>query len=91
MGAPGEHTVGYVASDMGGRPVAAIIELLTDAGYAAVDWTMEQHDPLDAPDEALSEIVRQSHAAGLATPQLMVHQDHVTPDAALWEQRVRGA
>jgi sugar phosphate isomerase/epimerase len=87
----GERTVGYVASDMGGRPVTEIIELLGDAGYGAVDWTMEQYDPLVESDTRFGEIVRQSHAAGLSTPQLMVHQDHVTPDGALWEQRVHRA
>ncbi len=83
-----ERPLGYVASDMGGRPVAEIVELLAGTGYEAVDWTMEQHDPLLAPERALVEIVRQSHAAGLATPQLMVHQDHVTLDPELWERRV---
>jgi sugar phosphate isomerase/epimerase len=85
------RTIGYVAGDMGGRSVAEVIELVSGAGYGAVDWTMEQYDPLSETDARLAEIVSASHAAGLQTPQLMVHQDHVTTDEALWEQRVRRA
>lgn len=90
-GSTAERPIGYVAGDMGSRSVAEIIELLLAAGYGAVDWTMRQHDPLVASKDALAAIVSQSHAAGLATPQLMVHQDHVTPEEGLWEQRVRRA
>ncbi|HEY3830271.1 MAG TPA: sugar phosphate isomerase/epimerase family protein [Solirubrobacteraceae bacterium] len=86
-----DHPIGYVAADMGGRSVQDIIALLTAAGYGAVDWTMEQFDPLYDSPGRLEEIVGRAHAAGLAVPQLMVHQDHVTLDADLWEQRVRRA
>jgi sugar phosphate isomerase/epimerase len=86
-----DRPIGYVAADMGGRSVQEILALLAAAGYEAVDWTMEQYDPLAEPTTRLMEIVRQSHAAGLDTPQLMVHQDQVTADGALWEQRVRRA
>jgi sugar phosphate isomerase/epimerase len=83
-----ERPIGYIASDMGGRSVEEIVELLADSGYRAVDWTMEQYDPLRETPQRLAEIVARSHTAGLATPQLMVHQDHVTLDTALWEERV---
>jgi hypothetical protein len=79
-----ERPIGYVASEMGGRSVEAVIELLAAAGYAAVDWTMEHYDPLEEPPRRLEEIVKRSRAAGLATPQLMVHQDHVALDQGLW-------
>jgi sugar phosphate isomerase/epimerase len=86
-----DRAIGYVASDMGGRSAQEIVALLAGAGYGAVDWTMEQYDPLrDAPGR-LQEIVGDAHAAGLVVPQLMVHQDHVTLDEDLWEQRVRRA
>ncbi len=86
-----KRTIGYVAADMRGRSPAEILELLAAAGYGAVDWTMEQHDPLAASDESLAELVRRAETAGLIVPQLMVHQDHVTSDDALWERRVRRA
>jgi sugar phosphate isomerase/epimerase len=88
---PAQHTIGYVASDMQGRTVAEVIELVAGAGYGAVDWTMEQYDPLTQSADELSEIVRQSYEAGLGVPQLMVHQDHVTSDPELWERRVHRA
>ncbi len=84
-----ERAIGYVASGMGARSVADVIELLVRAGYGAVDWTIEQYDPLTEPPRRLAEIVRRSHAAGLQTPQLLVHQDHVTLDRELWERRIR--
>ena len=83
-----DRPIGYVAADMGGRSVAEIVALVAGAGYAAVDWTMEQFDPLSDPPERLQEIVDQARAVGLQVPQLMVHQDHVTLDENLWEQRV---
>jgi sugar phosphate isomerase/epimerase len=86
-----DRPIGYVAADMGGRSVAEILALLAGAGYAAVDWTMEQFDPLYESPQRLQEIVEQAQAAGLQVPQLMVHQDHVTLDENLWEQRVRRA
>jgi sugar phosphate isomerase/epimerase len=85
------RVVGYVASDMGERSVEEVIELLLHAGYGAVDWTMEQFDPILESPRRLEEIVRRSHQEGLQTPQLMVHQDHVTADEGLWEERVRRA
>jgi sugar phosphate isomerase/epimerase len=84
-----ERPIGYVASGMGERSPAAIVELLAGAGYEAVDWTMEQFDPLRQPPERLRELAELARGAGLAVAQLMVHQDHVTLDGELWEQRVR--
>ncbi|HEY3759899.1 MAG TPA: sugar phosphate isomerase/epimerase family protein [Solirubrobacteraceae bacterium] len=86
-----DRPIGYVAADMRGRSVAEIVALVAGAGYAAVDWTMEQFDPLCDSPRRLEEMVQQAHAAGLQVPQLMVHQDHVTLDESLWEQRVRRA
>jgi sugar phosphate isomerase/epimerase len=81
--------VGYVASDLGGMAPAEVVAMLSAAGYAAVDWTMDQFDPLTAPPSVLGELVATAHAAGLATPQLMVHQDYVVADPVRWEERVR--
>jgi sugar phosphate isomerase/epimerase len=86
-----DRAIGYVAADMGGRSSREIVELLAGAGYAAVDWTMEQYEPLQDSAGRLAELVGEARAAGLQVPQLMVHQDHVTLDAELWERRVRRA
>ena len=80
--------VGYVAADVGALAPERIVELLAGAGYDAVDWTMEQFEPLDGPAE-LSRLAALARDGGLTTPQLMVHQDYVTPDPRLWEERVR--
>ncbi len=86
-----DRPIGYVASDMGGRSPAEIVELLVRAGYGAVDWTMEQFDPLRDPPERLLEMTELARGAGLEVAQLMVHQDHVALDAEVWEERVRRA
>jgi sugar phosphate isomerase/epimerase len=86
-----DRPIGYVAADMGGRSAGEIAELLAGAGYAAVDWTMEQYDPLSEPAGRLLELATLARAAGLEVAQLMVHQDHVTLDEELWERRVRRA
>lgn len=85
MSAP---NIGYVAADVEELTPEALVAGLKSAGYDAVDWTMEQFDPLADPPERLVELTAIAAAAGLAVPQLMVHQDYVTADAALWEQRV---
>jgi sugar phosphate isomerase/epimerase len=87
--AGGGRTIGCVAGEMGGRSAQDVIELLAQAGYGAVDWTLEQYDPLAEPPQRLAEIVTRSHAAGLQTPQLLLQQDHVTLDGERWERRVR--
>lgn len=87
-GAAVVRPVGYVTADVGALSAEQLVELLGRAGYDAVEWTMEQVEPLDGPAE-LVRICGLARDAGLATPQLMVHQDYVTPDAAAWEERVR--
>lgn len=83
------RAIGYVAADVEDLTPEQLVETLAAGGYGAVDWTMEQFDPLDEPDAALVRLVGIARAAGLQTPQLMVHQDYVTPDPDAWEQRVR--
>lgn len=82
------RAIGYVTADVGALGAEQLVELLGAAGYDAVEWTMEQVEPLEGPAE-LVRICRLARDAGLATPQLMVHQDYVTPDPAAWEERVR--
>lgn len=80
-------TVGYVTADVGALRAEELIELLGRTGYDAVEWTMDQFEPLEGAGE-LVRISALAREAGLATPQLMVHQDYVTPDPELWEERV---
>jgi sugar phosphate isomerase/epimerase len=81
--------IGYVASDLGGMAPPQVVAMLAEAGYEAVDWTMDQFDPLAEPPSRLADLVAEAHAGGLSTPQLMVHQDYVAIDPDVWEQRVR--
>lgn len=69
-------------------PAERTIELLADIGYEAVDWTVAQFDPLTQPAAALVALADRSRAAGLQTPQFMVHQDLVTLDPVLREERL---
>ncbi|HUN78420.1 MAG TPA: sugar phosphate isomerase/epimerase family protein [Solirubrobacteraceae bacterium] len=87
----GDRPIGYVAADVGERRPREIVAMLAAAGYSAVDWTMEQYEPLRDPPGQLRELVQRAQNAGLRVPQLMVHQDHVTLDPELWEQRVSRA
>jgi sugar phosphate isomerase/epimerase len=70
-------------------PPAEIVARLSACGYDAVDWTMEQFDPLVQPASELAGLVTLAADHGLAVRQLMVHQDYVVADADVWEQRVR--
>lgn len=89
MSARTKRAIGYVAADIEDLTPEQLIETLAATGYGAVDWTMEQFDPLEEPDSVLVWLAERARAAGLATPQLMVHQDYVTPDPDEWERRVR--
>lgn len=80
--------IGYVAADVEEVGPAELVAMLAAAGYTAVDWTMEQWDPLAEGPDALIGLVALARDAGLACPQLMVHQDFVTADEELWEERV---
>lgn len=80
--------IGYVAADVEGLAPGELVAVLADAGYGAVDWTMEQWDPLADGAEVLAGLVDLAGEAGLSCPQLMVHQDFVTADRGRWEERV---
>ena len=81
--------LGYVAADVGGRAPEVLAAELAAIGYEAVDWTMEQYDPLDEAPAHLVRLVGVAADNGLAVPQLMVHQDYVVTAPAQWEARVR--
>lgn len=82
-------TIGYVASELASLTPEQVVTMLAEAGYDAVDWTMDQFDPLDAPASALCDLVAIAYQGGLVSPQLMVHQDYVVGDSSIWEERVR--
>ena len=84
-----KRPLGYVAADVEGMSPTELTDALTVIGYQAVDWTMEQFDPLEEPPERLAELVAIADAQRLRVPQLMVHQDYVVDDSAEWEARVR--
>jgi sugar phosphate isomerase/epimerase len=81
--------IGYVTADVEGLSPRQLVESLRRIGYDAVDWTMEQFDPLTDGNERLVELVVLARGAGLSVPQLMVHQDYVTRRPSVWEERVR--
>jgi sugar phosphate isomerase/epimerase len=81
--------IGYVAADVEGLPPTQLVQSLRTIGYDAVDWTMEQFDPLTDGSQRLVELVALARGADLSVPQLMVHQDYVTGRPSTWEERVR--
>lgn len=83
------HVISYIAADVEGMEPRLLVEMLAEAGYSGVDWTMEQFDPLHDSPDVLRGLVDLAARFGLSCPQLMIHQDYVTSDAAGWEQRVR--
>lgn len=83
------RAIGYVAADVNDMAPALVVEMLARLGYSAVDWTMEQFDPLVDSGQHLEALVLLAAEHGLGVPQLMVHQDYVTADAGLWDERVR--
>jgi sugar phosphate isomerase/epimerase len=86
---PVDRLIGYIAADTRGMPPAGIAAQLSAHGYDAVDWTMEQFDPIEQPASQLTGLVSLAADHGLSVRQLMVHQDYVVDDQRTWEQRVR--
>jgi sugar phosphate isomerase/epimerase len=81
--------IGYVANaGFETMPPADVVSTLSELGYSAVDWTLDHFDPMAQPPEDLVELAKLADSAGLGTPQLMVHQDFVRVDPALYEQTV---
>ena len=81
--------IGYVAADVGGIDPSVLVARLAELGYTAIDWTMEQFDPLTQDASVLLDLVLIAREAGLDVPQLMVHEDFVADQPAVWEERVR--
>jgi sugar phosphate isomerase/epimerase len=82
--------VGYVANaGFEAKAPEDVVSALADLGYDAVDWTLDHFDPLTQGSDVLAALVELSAAAGLSTPQLMVHQDFVRTDARAYEDAVR--
>lgn len=81
--------IGYVALDSVSeiRAPESVIEMLTTLGYAAVDWSFVQYDRLDRRS-GFRELVERSRQAGLAVPQLVLADDFVTLDPAVWSSRI---
>ncbi|CAB4334348.1 unannotated protein [freshwater metagenome] len=82
------RAIGYVAADVGEIEPPVLVGRLAELGYTAIDWTMEQFDPLVQDASVLVDLVSLAQGAGLEVPQLMVHEDFVTDEAAVWEERV---
>ena len=82
------RAIGYVAADVGEVEPPVLAGRLAELGYTAIDWTMEQFDPLVQDAGVLVDLVSLAQGVGLEVPQLMVHEDFVTDDAAVWEERV---
>src|SRR5271166_2980190 len=89
MSAEKQRLIGYIAADTRGMPPSDIASLLSAHDYAAVDWTMEQFDPLDNPASQLADLVSLAADHGLSVRQLMVHQDYVVDEPRVWEERIR--
>jgi sugar phosphate isomerase/epimerase len=84
-----ERLIGYIAADTRGMPPSDIVSRLSAYGYDAVDWTMEQFDPIEHPASQLRGLVSLAADHGLSVRQLMVHQDYVVDEPGIWEERVR--
>jgi sugar phosphate isomerase/epimerase len=81
--------VGYVANaGFESEAPHAVASALAELGYDAIDWTLDHFDPLTQNADVLTGLVDVSAAAGLMTPQLMVHEDFVRTDTTAYEQAI---
>lgn len=85
--------IGYVALDsvIQTWPTQRVIDTLDELGFEAIDWTNRHFDPLTEPAETFVELVERTRDRGLDVPQLLVADDLVAPDQAVWEERVQRA
>ncbi len=68
-------------------PVEDVVRCLADLGYDAVEWTLGHFDPTASSGD-LADLVRVPSRHGLVASEIVVQQDFVTPDPALFEARV---
>jgi sugar phosphate isomerase/epimerase len=66
----------------------AVCESLARVGYAAVGWTLSHFDVATKPRKELIDLVRLPQRFGMRTGELVIQQDLVTADDALFERRV---
>jgi sugar phosphate isomerase/epimerase len=65
-----------------------VCESLAGLGYNAVGWTMAHFDVERKPRRALVDLISLPRRFGMATGELIVQQDFVTNDDALFERRI---
>ena len=66
----------------------AVCESLARIGYGAVGWTLSHFDVAAKPRMELVELIRLPQQFGMRTGELVIQQDLVTVDDALFERRV---
>jgi hypothetical protein len=66
----------------------AVCESLARVGYGAVGWTLSHFDVAAKPRKELVELIGLPQRFGMRTGELVIQQDLVTADDALFERRV---
>jgi sugar phosphate isomerase/epimerase len=79
----------FMAS-LGYRSMApeVVCESLARVGYGAVGWTLSHFDVMAKPRSGLVGLVRLPERFGMRTGELVIQQDLVTADDALFDRRV---
>lgn len=65
-----------------------IVASLAGLGYEAVEWTPAHFNPRTRSESELRELVEITHDGGLVIGEVVVQQDFVTLDDAVWQDRV---
>lgn len=76
-------TLGYAA-----MAPELVCESLAELGYGAVGWTMAHFDVRQKPRAEMVELIRTPRKFGMETGELVVQQDMVTTDDALFRHRI---
>ena len=79
---------GFMASlDFTRWPPEKVVEVLAEAGYKAVEWTLAHFNPRMKGLAELERLVAISHEAGLEVSEVVVQQDLLTTDEFLRRDR----
>lgn len=84
-----EHRLGFLASlGFAAMPPEQVVEILRDLGYAAVEWTSAHFNPRTKSPAERRRLVEMTREGGLEVSEVIIQQDYVCLDDALYEDRI---
>jgi len=85
-----DKQLGFMASlDFTKWAPEKVVDVLAEAGYAALEWTLAQFNPRTKSAADLKNMVKMVRSHGMEVSEVVVQQDLVTTDSSLRKERAK--